>query len=796
MFPLIAQILQLQSSTSKREGRSTSKRIAPQWQPPECVYSFDMPWLNHAPIASSRRVFALNQLRISIQKRQNGMQSMLKLARIILFIILLIIAGVAIWLYDPLPSTPGVSELSKNSESYNVEIIRDDWGVPHIYGVTDADATFGVAYAHAEDDFETIQEVVAATRGVLARYKGMEAAPTDYVVSLLDVWPTIGRRYDKDVPEHVKAIAEAYAEGLNLYAAHKPNELWAGLAPFTAEDVVAGYILKTPFFYGFDDTLKELFSNTRDSLLATDPDQQAWLLHPTLNSERGSNAFAVAPERSGDGATRLIINSHQPMTGPVAWWEAHMVSEQGLDMTGGLFPGAPAIIHGFNSNISWANTVSKPDLIDVYRLTINPENENQYLLDGIWQELENRTVTIPVKLWGPFVYKAKREVLRSKHGPVIQAKHGTYAVRYAGMGEIGQLEQYHQLNKAQNWDEFSAAMALNALPSLNYVYADKDGNIAFIHNGQYPVRAKGWDWQSDLPGDRSDLIWQSSLSYEDGPKLVNPVSGFVWNANNTPYSATDGPDNIRPSDYPETMGLQENQTNRALRVIELTDGTRVIERDRLLSIKFDTAYAQGSELDEFIKTVLAEDWSGEPELQAAADHLRAWDYQTDIENRHAALGVLTALRYITKQFTGDPGPEPVQAFRDAVDLLSEEYGRIDPEWGEVHRLVRGDLSLPLSGGPDVLRAIYPTGMPVDGKLHANAGDTWIALVEWDAEGNQRADVIHQYGNATLDETSPHYADQAELFVQEKWRKALLTREEIEAAATCTYTPQTRADVDC
>ncbi len=703
---------------------------------------------------------------------------------------LIVALGLAAGLYtwDPLPKNPSPEALSAAAADYDVEIIRDTWGVPHIYGARQADTAFGVAYAHAEDDFETIQDVVAATRGVLARYKGAAAAPTDYVVALLDVWGTIDRRYETDVPAEIKAIAEAYAAGLNLYAAEHPDQTWRGLAPFTGQDVIAGFILKTPFFYGFDETLQALFAETRTAPLASGPDERAWLLHPSLNTERGSNAFAVQPGRSGDGATRLLINSHQPMTGPVAWWEAHIVSEDGLDITGGLFPGTPVILHGFNRHLGWANTVSKPDLTDIYRLTLNPDDPSQYQLDGAWQAFQEETALLRVKLFGPFALKVRRPVYRTAHGPVIEAAHGTYAVRYAGIGEIRQLEQYVRLNLAEDWTAFNAAMSLNALPSINYVYADKDGTIAFIHNGQFPARLPDWDWQGDLPGDRSELIWDGYIPYADGPKLVNPASGFVYNANNTPYRATDGADNLTAADFPAWMGLQTNETNRSLRIQELTDGTQPIDRGRLLSIKFDTAYARGSEADVFIQTVLAHDWSHEPELAEALAHLRAWDYRLDMDNRHAALGTLTVLRHVTGQFTGDYGPAPPQAFRDAVILLTEVYGRIDPEWGEVNRLVRGDVDLPISGGPDILRAIYPAAVRPDGKLHANAGDTWIALVEWDASGNQSAEVIHQYGAATLDQASPHYADQAPLFAAEQWRPALLSRAEVEANAARTYRP--------
>ena len=195
-------------------------------------------------------------------------------------LVVVLVIGAGIYTWDPLPKNPSAAELSADAANYEVEIIRDTWGVPHIYGATNADTAFGVAYAHAEDDYETIQDVVAATRGVLARYKGAAAAPTDYVVALLDVWGTVDRRYESDVPADVKAIAEAYAAGINLYAAEHPDETWSGLAPFTGKDVIAGFILKTPFFYGFDETLQELFAETREAPLAADPNERAWLLHP------------------------------------------------------------------------------------------------------------------------------------------------------------------------------------------------------------------------------------------------------------------------------------------------------------------------------------------------------------------------------------------------------------------------------------------------------------------------------------------------------------------------------------
>jgi len=714
-----------------------------------------------------------------------------KIWRALWVVVLVTFVVAAIWLYNPLTDNPNAAVLSANADFYDVEIIRDNWGVPHIVGERDADVSFGLAYAHAEDDFQTIQETIAATRGVLASYRGKAAAPTDYIVSLLGVWQTIEDRYAKDVPDDVKAIANAYAAGLNLYAARNPDATWRGLAPFKAQDIVAGFVFKAPFFYGLDKVLLDLFDDKRQAEIALAPTSNnlAWQVQAATNTELGSNAMAVNAKRSGDEVTRLLINSHQPMTGPVAWYEAHLISKQGLDVYGGLFPGTPLVLHGFNRKLGWANTVNHIDLSDAYVLDRNPENDLQYKLDGQWQDFSEEQVTIMVKLIGPFMYPAKRRVLRSQHGPVIEGQNQSYALRYTGINEIRQLEQYYRLDQASNRQEFFAAMELNALPSINYVYADSDDNIAFIHNAQYPARDNSWDWSKDLPGDRSDLIWQDYRPFADVPKLINPASGMLFNANNTPFSATDGPDNLRATDFPQSMGLALNQTNRSLRFIELNDGQSSLGRQAILQQKFDLIYSEKSDQIHTIQQVFALDYSDDARLAEAAAHLRQWNRSTDKENRHTALAILTLRKISRSENPDDRSPEALRkALESSVAYLQDNHGRIDPLWGDVNRLVRGDINMPIDGGPDILRAIYSFGLDEGEPAYATHGDTWMALVEWDKEGQVSADVLHQFGSATLDKNSPHYADQARLFANKQWRSALLDINDIRDNAERSYFP--------
>ena len=420
----------------------------------------------------------------------------------IVLLIALLLAGAIVADRLAQPAPPSSRALIAKGERYHVRIRRDSWGVPHVLGATDADVAFGLAYAHSEDDFATIQEAALATRGTLAAAKGPQGATTDYLVRLMRVWPSVDAGYPR-LPADLRAVLEAYADGVNAYAARHSDKVEGDLLPLTGKDIAAGFVFKTPFFYGLDDVLKKLTSPTRGKPMAP----------------LGSNGVAVAPSRSADGATRLLVNSHQPYTGPVAWYEAVLESGQGWHVAGGFFPGTPFMLHGHNAHLGWANTVNDPDLVDVYRLTINPANHRQYALDGRWRDFAIGDAAIRVKLFGPLIWTFHKPLLWSLHGPVLQTDHGVFAIRYAGIGMANQPLQYYRLNKARNLNEWRAAMALQALPSINYIYADEAGNIGYVYNGLFPDRKPGVDWKGVLPGDRSDLIWRAYLPFNRTPQI-------------------------------------------------------------------------------------------------------------------------------------------------------------------------------------------------------------------------------------------------------------------------------------
>jgi penicillin amidase/acyl-homoserine-lactone acylase len=717
----------------------------------------------------------------------------------------LVLAAAAIYIFWPV--SEDLSYLLDAGEGYQVRILRDTWGVPHIFGETDADAAHGLAYAHAEDDFFTIQQVLAAAKGVSGQVNGIDAAPIDYMIHLLRIRETVDAAYGADISPEIVRLVEAYADGMNLYAALHEEEVLPGLFPVSGKDVIAGFMQRTPLFFGLDGALGELFAEERQRQVAQknvsassgasrSPALSGARLHASIGT--GSNTFSVAPSRSANGETFLAINAHQPWEGPVAWYEAHVHSEEGWDATGGLFPGAPLILHGHNRDLGWAFTVNSPDLIDVFVLDINPEEPNQYRFDGEWRELEVRQVPLRVKIAGRLFWTVKREALWSVYGPTVRQDHGTYAIRYASMGEVGYVEQWFRLNKATGLEEWRAAMSDGPIPMFNAGYADKEGNIYYLYNGRIPIRAEGYDWELYLPGDTSETLWSEYLPFEQLPQVLNPSSGFVQNGNSSPFQTTTGPDNPDPADYSSTLGIEMHMTNRGLRALELFGSDESITFDEFYQYKYDRFYSIESEMAKSVRMITEMTGSIDPGLRPAVDLLVQWDLGTDRDNRATALAVLTVQPVLSdSEGVREPGelPDPallMESLEETVQLLKDEHGRIDVPWGEVNRLRRGNLNLAVGGGPDVLHAVYGR-LEEDGRLRGFAGDSYVLLVSWDRDGTVSSQSIHQYGSATLDDSSAHFSDQSHLFVNRELKPVWMDESDILANLEMAYRPGEEID---
>ncbi len=699
-------------------------------------------------------------------------------------LVLLVVALVGLALWEPFSAE---RRAPPTARTYDATIVRDDFGVPHIFGATDADVAYGLAYAHAEDDFETLEEVLAMTRGRLGALTGSAGAATDFAPALLDVRATVDRDYERQ-PEDVRALLEAYAAGLNRYVEKHPQEARLdGLFPADGKDVAAGFVLRSPFFFGLDTVIGALAKDEalRPERAGTLPDAPNVTPAGPDEIEKGSNAFLVAPSRSEDGATRLVSNAHQPWSGGVAWYEAIVHSRDGWDFAGALFPGSPFPLMGHNRSLGWTNTVNRPDLIDVYRLTLDESGE-RYRFDGKWLPLQRKRVVLKVRM-GPIVLPVPRTLYRSVHGPVLINESGAFAIRYAGADQLRMIEQYYRLTRARNFAEWQQAMAIQGVPATNFLYADAAGSIAFFYNALFPDRRPGLVWDKVLPGDTSAALWTRSLPFDRVPRIVNPPSGYIFNANNSPFLAAGPGSELDPAAFPERMGIEEDSTNRGLRAAALMEADRSISESELERIKYDTGFSRDSYLGPWMRAIAALDLRSEPDLRAAQGLLAGWDWTLDSNGRADALALLLSRPANRQHYRRLAPPDAREELKSAADHLRKHFGRLDPPLGALLRLRRGAVDLPLDGGPDVLRAAPLWDADEDGRLRVRHGDSFIMFVAWDRTGRVRSRSIMPFGASDRPE-SPHYADQAPLFARHRLKPVHFEPAELRPHVSRSYRP--------
>ena len=689
-------------------------------------------------------------------------------------------------------------------KAYSAEIIRDEWGVPHIHGKTDADVTFGVAYAHAEDDFSTLQDVLAMTCGRYGAIAGADGAGIDYAYHLLGARGTAERNY-ANIPADVRALLDGYASGLNRYAnTHRSQIKLAKLFPVNGVDIATGFALRQPFFFGLDRTLGPLVSGDPfrteygpalngkplgdfgkgggDQMDSATPPSRPMPLPVGKDGElSGSNAFAIAPQRSPDGVTRLVSNSHQPWRGGVAWYELEISSDSGWHFAGATFPGAPFPVLGHNEHLGWTNTVNRPDITDIFQLVLD-KDQTHYRLDGKWLPFEARRVLLPVR-FGPFTLPVFKTVWRTAHGPAVINARGAFAIRYGGMGQIGNIDQYYRLTKAQDFTEWQAAMAKQQIPSTNFIYADRAGNIAYIYNASFPDRRQGPDWRGVVAGDSSALIWQKAMAWNKLPQIVNPASGFLFNSNNTPFVAAGPGSELKPSDYPAILGIETDVTNRSRRAVKLLSASPSIGRAELERIKYDTGYEREGYVKWMLDGIAALDLANDKGLAPAQALLATWDLNADGKGAANALAVMVLEDAMSASYGLKTPPNPREVLAASVAHLKQYFGRIDPPLGELIRIRQGKIDLPMDGGGDTLRAATSWDAdPVDGRLAIKHGDSFIMFIEWPRAGPVRSQSIQPFGAATTRPASPHYTDQAALFAGHKLKPVHFDRADVIAHA--------------
>ncbi|TAE53704.1 MAG: acylase, partial [Bacteroidetes bacterium] len=535
--------------------------------------------------------------------------------------------------------------LSAQVNPARIEIARDSFGVPHIFAPTDAEVAYGLAWAHCEDDFETIQTGFLAAKGLLGRVIGPEGAAIDFVGEFIRARELVEARFAQDISPEYLRVLEGYAAGFNRYGELHPEGLrHKDLLPITPKDMATYATLQMFVFTGGDGALQKLTENQ--------------LPQATFPSNTGSNAFAFNSRKTADGQTYLNINSHQPWEGIVAWYEAHLSSEEGWNILGGLFPGAPNILHGCNEYLGWAHTVNHPDKLDVYQLEMHPTEKLRYKFDNEWLTLEEEKIRLKVKIAGLNI-GLRKKAWYSVYGPTMKNKSGFFSIRSSGLFTLGALDQWYHMNKARNFSEFHKALKMNAIPGFNVVYADRYDTIYYLCNARMPIRTPGYDWSGTVPGNTSRTLWTEFYPTDSLPQVLNPPSGYVFNTNNTPFHSTAPADNPDRRHYSSDMGYELYDNNRSTRFMELVAPYEIIDYERFKEIKYDGQLPAKLAFATNFDSLFSLDPQSYPELSPLIRSIQQWDRRSDLQNIGATHFVLTAYRIFDQKHLGLDDPYTV-----------------------------------------------------------------------------------------------------------------------------------------
>ena len=659
----------------------------------------------------------------------------------------------------------------------NIEIIRDQYGVPHIYAPTDPEVAYGLAWAHAEDDFQTIQQTLLAGKQMLGRYLGKEGAPIDYVVGLLDCEGVVNAHMDDLSSDFVKLL-EGYVAGLNAFAAAYPDKVLVKKAfPVSVDEMMRAYVLSLSVMLGADRTIQQLFNNQITSLWGTG---------------QGSNAFAFSRSRTIDGNVYLAINSHQPLEGPSSWYEAHLVSEDGWNAMGGLFPGGATIFHGTNPHLGWAHTVNYPDKVDTWQLQMSTEDDEIYLVDGEEVKLDTRKVKLKVKTKMGLTIGVTKKAYNSIYGPVVKNDSGVFAFDLAALHDLRVPEQWYRMNKATNFAEFKSALDMMALPMFNIVYADRYDEIFYVSNALLPKRNPKYDWEKVVPGNTRETLYDGYYAFDDLPQVHNPDAGYVYNTNHSPFLSTEETENPDSTAFAKAMGYKVWNNNRSLRLKQLIDEHSQLTWDDFLRIKYDVTLPDSLafflNLNELFKLNPSDYLQVEDLIQLLTD----WDRSAKVNSIGTAQIIILyqhLLKELNLSFTEKYQPTTDELLDGLVftrAYLLEHFGKLDVTLGEYQKLVRGDKALPVAGMPDVLAAMYSVPFK-DGMVKGAQGESYIMLVRYPEEGLPIIETVNVYGASNQPE-SAHYDDQMELFVNQQRKPMTLDIQKVRESAERIYHP--------
>ncbi len=658
----------------------------------------------------------------------------------------------------------------------NIDIVRDQFGIPHIFGRTDAEVAYGLAWANAEDDFNTIQEAYLAGNAMLSNYIGLKGAPADFITQFIGSKELIDKKIGEISDEYLKVIS-GYAQGLNSYAEKNPDKvLYKKLFPITPKMMMMYSQLQLFISnQGADWAGRILNNDTQDDFL----DQNL----------TGSNVIAMNSNKTDNGETFLAINTHQPLDGPTSWYEVHLNSEEGTNIIGTLYPGTPHVLIGVNENLGWSHTVNYPDKTDVYKLRM--KNNRKYIVDGEEYKLEKLKAKISVKILG-FPIKINRKYFKSIYGPTLKNKSGYYSIRTPTLFNVKALEQWWKMGKSKNFTEFYNTLKMKQIPGFNIGYADKYDTIFYISNGIIPKRAEGFNWKGIVPGDTKRTLWTEYYDIEDLPQVIQPKAGFIYDANHSPFKSTSAEENPKEEDFSDRMGYETYDNNRSTRLIELIESYDKVSYEDFKVIKYDNSFPTKfnyTRMDISIVEMLK--LEKDHELFEILDIIQKWDRKTDIDSQGAGIfGILyyqLVWNYRDEIYKNNIVTQEtlISALTDVREYLIDNFGSINITLGDFQKLVRGDKEIPIWGLPDVITAMSSRPYK-DGMHKVTQGESYIGLVRFNKKGPVLESII-SYGNSD-NPNSEHYSDQMELYSKFKTKKMTFDKEKIYREAKSIYSP--------
>ncbi len=702
-----------------------------------------------------------------------------------------LIASFMIW-----AAQPARAELASDALARQVTIKRDQWGVPHIYGDNINATIFGFGYAQAEDHPIGVMQRVLHTRGQLAQFFGPSQVDSDVFMHRFHIHDFAASEFNS-LDAELQDMFDAFALGYNMFIEGHRDALPAWVSPITGIDVFAmgrASIIRFAFRpRGIETEIAEFIGPEAEEK------QAAWL---ALNPEEdyGSNMWALGPERTTSGKAILLGNPHQAWK--YVFYEAHLIVPGEYNIYGATFLGSPIVTIGFNENLGWSHTVNYPDMTDVYAIALDPDKPDHYMLDGESHALGKVEFALDVR--GEDGVESQSFTFWECDGwPVMKRTEDTiFVAKSSPLYEVGFSRQWYAMSRASNLAEFRAALDQNSIPMFNSIYADREGNILYHWMARLPRRPEGQDGRGVVAVSTKSQMWQEVVPNSELPSQLNPEGGYVQNSNDPPWY-TNLYEPIDPGDF-ASYYPEPNLRLRSQHGLSMIHNRNKLSTEDIRTLKYSMRMVLAERIRDDLVAAVRADRDANGDLRDAAQLLAAWDGTNSRESRGSVLfkwwwnayNELVEEPWRVPWNVDEPVNTPrgladaergVEALSTAIAMVNEKFGSINVAWGEVHRLRRGNVDVPIGGGESGIGNFRVLSFKEadDGKQIANSGDSWVFVAEF-------GDVPEAWSIVAYSESenpaSPHHTDQSVLFADNQFKKVNFTDEAIENNLAAAYHP--------